>query len=422
MEALVKEEMVAHLDRHKLLKKSQHGFMKGRSCTTNLLEFLETVTSVLDGGKCMDVIYLDFSKAFDLVPTKKLLAKVGSHGISGPTLIWLEKWLSDRMQRVVLNGKASTWKPVTSGVPQGSILGPILFAIYINDLEDDFEDDITTVKKFADDTKLGQEITSVEDNLTLQSCLDRLWGWACRWDMKFNLAKCHVLHLGNRNQEYIYSLGGETLTSVEEERDIGVIITSNLKPAKHCEKAACTANRVLSQVLRAFSYRDKNVLPQIYKTYVRPHIEFASPVWNPWSKGDVDLLENVQKRMVKQIKGLSGTSYEEKIREIGLESLEERRNKQDLIQTFKIIHGYDKVSSNTWFKFMDKNRQHRTRLAVEDYSLEHRRARLDLRHNFFSHRTTKTWNNLPPDVRKKCSVTSFKHSLKKLKITVELAL
>ncbi len=119
MEALVKEELVAHLDRHKLLKKSQHGFMKGRSCTTNLLEFLETVTNVLDGGKCIDVIYLDFSKAFDLVPTKKLLAKVRSHGISGPTLTWLEKWLSDRTQRVVLNGKASTWKPVT--VLQGSL-------------------------------------------------------------------------------------------------------------------------------------------------------------------------------------------------------------------------------------------------------------------------------------------------------------
>ena len=297
-----------------------------------------------------------------------------------------------------------------------------MFAIYINHLEDDFEDNIMTVKKFADDTKLGQEISSAADSLTLQSCLDRLWDWASRWDMKFNLAKCHVLHLGKKNPEHSYSLGGETITSVEEERDIGVIITRNLKPTKQCEKAARTANRILSQVLRAFSYRDKKVLPKIFKTYVRPHIEFASPVWNPWSKGDVDLLENVQKRMVKQIKGLSGISYEEKIREIGLESLEERRSRQDLIQAFKIIHGHDRVSSDTWFKFIEENRQQRTRLAADGLCLEQRRSRLDLRHHFFSHRTTKTWNNLPPHVRKNRSVTSFKHSFKKLNITVEQAL
>ncbi len=155
--------------------------------------------------------------------------------------------------------------------------------------------------------------------------------------MYFNTEKCHVMHLGTNNPHYTYTLGLSQLGSTEEEKDIGVTITSNLKPGRHCEKAARTANGVLSQVLRTFSFRDKKVLPQIYKTYVRPHMEYAAPAWNPWQRGDVDVLEKVQHRLVNSISGLAGQTYEEKLREAGLESLEVRRNKLDLIQTFKIV-------------------------------------------------------------------------------------
>ncbi len=211
---------MGHLDRNKLLKPSQHGFTKGRSCTTNLLEFLEQATRIVDGGKSMDAIYLDFSKAFDMVPTARLLEKLKSHGFHGKVLTWLSAWLSDRTQRVVLKGKTSDWKPVTSGVPQGSVLGPVLFAIYINDLEDSFEDVVTIIKKFADDTKLAQQITSDNDRALLQTCLDRLWEWGEKWGMSFNISKCHVLHLGRCNPHYTYTLGQEQLSEVEEEKDI----------------------------------------------------------------------------------------------------------------------------------------------------------------------------------------------------------
>ena len=240
------------------------------------------------------------------------MAKVKAHGIDGPTLQWIKNWLTNRTQRVVVNGKFSDWKPVTSGVPQGSILGPVLFIIFINDLEDELDGSLTIIKKFADDTKLGQHISTVNDRDILQNCLDKLERWGERWGMDFKTSKCHVLHLGRTNPQYSYYLNGTRLTSVTEERDIGVLVTGNLKPGRQCEWAARTANGVLSQVLRAFSYRDKTVLPRIYKTYVRPHLEFASPAWNPWQKGDVEALEKVQRRFVGSIQGLHGSSYEEK--------------------------------------------------------------------------------------------------------------
>ena len=282
METLVKEEMLCFLNKNCLIKRSQHGFVKGKSCTTNLLEYLETVTDIIDRGGNVDVVYLDFSKAFDMVPTARLLEKVKSHGIMGKTNDWLRAWLTNRTQRVILNGSKSGLRHVTSGVPQGSGLGPILFLIYINDLEDNFEGNITMVKKFADDTKVAQKIANETDRDLLQNCLNHLEAWGKAWGMKFNTGKCHVLHMGRTNPKYHYTLGNEELASVEEERDLGVIIEDSLKTGSQCERAARSANGVLSQILRAFSYRDKITLPAIFKMYVRPYLEFATPAWNPY--------------------------------------------------------------------------------------------------------------------------------------------
>ncbi len=237
MEKVIKEEIEQHLNRHNLLQKSQHGFVRGRSCTTNILEYLEEVTSILDGGDCVDAVYLDFSKAFDKVPTSRLLEKVKAHGITGKVHDWLKAWLTGRTQRVLLNGRKSSWKPVTSGVPQGSVLGPVLFVIYINDLEDNFSEVVTVLKKFADDTKLAQKITCHADSEVLQSCLDKLWEWGERWGKYFNAEKCYVMHIGTNNPHYTYTLGSSQLGSTEEEKDIGVSITNNMKPGRQCEKA-----------------------------------------------------------------------------------------------------------------------------------------------------------------------------------------
>ena len=221
----------------------------------------------------MDMVYLDFAKAFDLVPKKRLLEKLRAHGFTGALLSWIEDWLTGRKQRVVLNGCPSTWQAVTSGVPQGSILGPILFNIFINDLDENI--DVSLLLKFADDTKMGQVIESEEDQVHLQSCLNRIWDWTEKWGMRFNVSKCHVMHLGRTNPRFVYTLNGVDLEPTEEEKDLGVLITSNLKMGRQCERAAHTASAALAQILRAFSYRNKSTLPKLFQTYVRPHLEYG---------------------------------------------------------------------------------------------------------------------------------------------------
>ncbi len=228
--------------------------------------------------------------------------------------------------------------------------------------------------------------------------------------MKFNTDKCHILHVGRTNPKYSYSLGNSKLTSVEEERDLGVIIENTLKNGRQCERAARSANGVLSQILRAFSYRDKKVLPSIFKTYVRPHLEFAAPVWNPHRQSDIETLEKVQIRLVKSIQGLSGTSYEEKLSEIGLETLEMRRRKLDLIQAHKFVKNED----NTFTDFFQvpEDRPYATRRAMGGNIITQHRSRLELRANFFSQRVIAPWNALPPNTRGAPNVQSFKRCLK----------
>jgi hypothetical protein len=232
---------MAHLLGNNLLKDSQHGFMPRKSCATNLPEFLEKITSLVDKGDSVDVVFLDFAKAFDKVPWKRLMTKLRAHGVSGSVFRWIRAWLTDRKQRVVLNGKASSWRAVISGVPQGSVLGPVLFLIFINNLDAQTAL-LTIVKKFADDTKLGQVQRDANDQLLLQECLDKLSKWARDWGMAFNVKKCMVMHLGHRNNQHPYYMEGEQLHVTKEERDIGVIMANSLKPSAQCAKAAHTAN------------------------------------------------------------------------------------------------------------------------------------------------------------------------------------
>jgi len=198
--------------------KGRRGTKSGKSCATNLLEFFEKAKREVDGGKPFDVIFLDFAKAFDKVPRRRLLAKLRAHGVTGKVLTWIKNWLTGRKQRVVLNGKHSTWADVLSGVPQGSVLGPLLFLIFINDL-DKAATVIRALAKFADDTKLGHTVGTAKEREDLQCALDRLCEWADTWGMDFNVKKCKVLHLGHNNIRQKYTIKGEDLDETEEERD-----------------------------------------------------------------------------------------------------------------------------------------------------------------------------------------------------------
>ena len=225
MESILKDSIDKYLNETNLLNSSQHGFTNGRSCLTNLLCFFESVVRYVDKKEAVDVVYLDFQKAFDRVPHQRLLLKIESIGIKGKVLTWLSAWLSNRQQRVVLNGGMSDWVNVRSGVPQGSVLGPLLFVIFINDIDADI---ISKIFKFADDCKVLNKATSVVDTRAIQDDLKKLFEWSLDWQLLFNLDKCKVMHIGSSNSKVDYYLGDHKLSVVHEEKDLGIIVQDDL--------------------------------------------------------------------------------------------------------------------------------------------------------------------------------------------------
>jgi len=283
-----------------------------------------------------------------------------------------------------------------------------LFTVFINDLEEKIPPDLTICLKFADDTKVGQTIDSTADQELLQRCLDDLVDWAATWGMQFNIEKCHVVHIGRNNPRYSYTMAGTRLIESDKERDIGVIISENLKQAAQCEKAANKATSVLGQILRAFTYRDSQVLPKVFKTYVRPHLEFASPAWAPWQAGDIERMEAVQKRMVRQVTGLTSITYEGRLEELGLTTLEKRRQDLDLVHAYKVIRGHDEVAKSELFQMLEDRGTRRTEGGL---SVVQEAARTEVRRNFFSLRTAGRWNDLPAEVKMSKNVNEFKRKL-----------
>ena len=408
MESIIKDHIIKHLDDNNLVVPTQHGFVKKRSTVTNLLEFFEKVTSKVDSNQPMDLIYLDFSKAFDKVPRERLLIKLEAHRITGSVLGWARDWLSGRNQRVVINGAQSDWADVHSGVPQGSVLGPLFFIIFLNNDFDKLCETLTVMNKFADDSKLGNIAVSESDRENLQNCLNHLYKWTDKWGMQFNIDKCKVIHSGFSNPLYSYTINGQTLDSVENEKDLGVMMQKTLKPGLQCKQMARRANGILGQICRAFHFRDRHVFIKLYKRYVRVHLEYSSPAWSPWQSGDIEILERVQRRAVRMVSGLKGNSYEEKLNELGLDTLQNRRTRADMIQTFKILKGVDNVDPSIWFCTVENNTSIQTRRSAYPLNLQHQRSNLEIRRNFFSIRVAEPWNSLPIEVKDAEKIEQFK--------------
>ena len=341
MESIIRDQLVTFLEENDLVKNSQHGFRNKRSCLTNLLDFYNEVYNVYDDTKAVDVIYLDFQKAFDKVPHQRLLIKLKSHGVEGKLLKWLEDWLSERKQRVVINGKSSSWRDVLSGVPQGSVLGPILFIIYVNDIDDGLT---CKISKFADDTKITSRVTTSVEKLELQSNLDQLNRWAEKWQMQFNVDKCKVLHLGSNNDHAKYSLNGSELCKANHEKDLGIIISNDLKPGKHISEVVKTANKITGFIGRAFEYKSEKVILTLFNSLVRPHLEYCVQFWSPYYRKDIDKLERVQRKVTKMIPRLRNKPYDERLKELGLFSLSKRRLRGDLIEIFKMFRCLDNIN------------------------------------------------------------------------------
>ena len=261
---------------------------------------------------------------------------------------WIEQWLKDRRQRVVVGGEVSTWKSVLSGLPQGSALAPILLYVYIDDLEEGVTGNIL---KFANGTTLFRKLRKLEINKNYKIYdIDKLVKWSEKWQMLFNFGKCKCLHTGSGNTGVNYEMGGTILSKTVKEKDLGVTMNANMKVSEQCRIAAFKGNQVLGMIRRNITYKEKSLIIPLYKAIVRPHLEYCIQAWNPYLRKDVDMLDKIQRSATKLIPGLRDLTYEERLKECGLTTLETRRLRGDQIEVFKILNGYENIDYNIFFR------------------------------------------------------------------------
>ena len=327
--------------------KEQHGFATGRSTTTNLLVYHDFINTSIESGSPVDTIYTDFRKAFDSVSHSLLIDKLQILGISGTFLKWLGDFVMHRSQVVKFKNGFSRVINVTSGVPQGSHLGPLLFNLFINDIGRVFEN--SSFLLYADDLKIYKRVNNSVDAMLLQQDLNKLFSWCKSNGMQFNLSKCHVMHFTRRRDRpvYNYSIGGERLSEVDSFRDLGVIFSSNLTFDTHIRSASARASRQLGFVLRSSKhFKSVQTLKILYCALVRPLLEYCSPLWAPYQRNQCSMLERIQHHFLRRASAhmnkpmkIQDHCYTSILQELNLVSLENRRAFIDMLLLFRIVNG-----------------------------------------------------------------------------------
>ena len=404
MESIVRDKIVQHMQENNLFYTSQHGFILSKNCMTNLLLCMEKWSEILENGDAVDVIYTDFSKAFDSVPHQRLLLKMKNLGITGKSLKWVEAFISNRKQRVRVDNSLSSWKDVVSGIPQGSVLGPILFVIFINDMPGILQN---ICQLFADDAKIftAVNVRSDVEPKVLQDDLQKLCEWSKKWQLPFNTDKCKSLHIGKQNPFHKYKMNDKTLKQVYEEKDLGVVMDSDLKFHKQSAAAAKTANRILGIIKKSFAYLERSTVTTLYKSMVRPHLEYGNVIWGPTYQGDKLLLEKVQRRATKMVKDLKDLPYAKRLELLELPSLQYRRLRGDMIYTYKIITEKVDIDRSNFFDM----RKSSTR--GHQYKITKKKATIAARINNFSNRIIDEWNKLPSRILTAETTDKFKNKL-----------
>lgn len=408
-EKFIRDAMCRHFTENGLLSDEQYGFCKGRSCSTQLLVTLNDWMSSIDNKIPLDAAYLDFRKAFDSVPHKRLINKLKGYGVKGRVLNWVTDFLSTRNQFVSINGKQSHKAPVTSGVPQGSVLGPTLFIYYINDLPQ-----VTNllIKIFADDTKAYSQIRNEEDKSKLQKGIESLVGWSDVWLLRFNSDKCKVLHVGSSNPHHEYQISNDGVQSKLEvthvEKDLGVYVDQNLDFKNHIMTTVKKGRSLAGMIQRNISFKTKEIMVPLFIGIVRPILEYANSTWSPHKKYLIKSLEDVQRQYTKRIFGMKKLGYSERLQRLGLPSLMFRRIRGDMIEVFKILHDYyDPITTKSLLTLNKTNYHTRTNnLKLVKKSFNTKKAQM-----FFTNRIINLWNSLPAKIVNSKSLNSFKNQI-----------
>ena len=381
-----------YIDEYKLLSDRQHAFRKGHSCETQLTTVINDWAKILDNRGQVDTFILDFEKAFDTPPHELLKSKLFRYGIGGKTLKWIDSFLCFRQQRVVVNGVKSDWAPVLSGVPQGTVLGPLLFSLYINDISSDIESEI---RLFADDCVCYREIKDEEDTLKLQRDIDRLGSWARKWGMRFQPVKCNMMQLTRKRINKIhasYTLEGTNLENVESIKYLGVTITSDLRWNTHVSNVCTKANRTLGFLRRNLYSCPQEVKEAAYKGLVHPVLDYGSSVWDPPGVVLQEELESVQKRAARFVTG--NYNYETGsmtgiLGQLKWESLKKRRKDNRLILLYKGLKGKASVPTDD---LIPKTRRCRNQHSM---AFQTPIANTDVYKGSFFPQTIRDWNALP---------------------------
>jgi len=395
----------------------QHGFMKGRSTVTQLMTVLTNISNILDKKTQTDVIYFDLSKAFDSVPHNLLIHKLEQFGIHGRLCNWITNYLTDRYQRVTCEGGNSEWLPVTSGVPQGSILGPLLFLLYINDLPEVLSDE-TKCAIFADDTKIYRQIRTPADTIALQEDINQLAIWGDKWKLKFNATKCVCLTIHNSVQPTIemYTMKGAPLIRQKDMNDLGLIVAEDLKWKLHINKIISKANQRLWLIIRTLGFdAPMKAKKTAYVSMVRSILEYGSVIWNPTNKEAMEDLERVQRTATNYITNNPHRtqpgyiSYEERLDICKLMPLSYRRELADIIFFCRSYNDDLAFDIKDYIKLVEPGQGRTTRRQAQALTLPIPKTKTTTSAHFYPTRIARIWNAIPLVLRR--SIRPLKSSL-----------
>lgn len=413
MERVIAADILTYLREHSIINRKQHGFLSKRSTSTNLLETMNDWSIAIRDKQSVISAYIDFAKAFDTVSHPKLYVKLQSYGISGNLLKWIISFLSNRTQQTRVGSSLSDSKAIISGIVQGSVLGPLLFVLYINDLITLLSDGECKCQLYADDLKLYTILDIDDGGEILQSKLDIVYRWSCDWQLQISYKKCCAMVVNRTQCQHKASvslkIGTNEIVTVSEVKDLGVVIDDDLKFTSHINHVVFKASVRANLIKKCFISRDTDTMVKAFNVYVRPYLEYAACVWSPYLVGDITLIESVQRRFTRTLPGLSSLNYGERLNRLNLTSLESRRLHHDLIMTYKILFGLVDLKPEEFFT--RANTVYNTRGHMHKLCVNH--CRVNTRKHFFSERVVNPWNSLCATECDFSSLTAFKLLLKR---------